>query len=87
MAFEFKDMQKWGKAVGREGMSQEAIDAVEEFDGSYIGAMILAGKMKAIAQAAGCDEYWSEKVGKGYHQQLRKAQHQNRMREIPPQSK
>lgn len=74
MAFEFKDMQKWGKAVGREGMSQEAIAAVEEFDGSYKGAMILAGRMKAIAQAAGCDEYWSEQVGKGYTKQLSKAQ-------------
>lgn len=81
MAFEFKDMQKWGKAVGREGMSEEAIAAVAEFDGSYKGAMILAGKMKAIAQAAGCDEYWSEQVGKGYHRQLSKAQHQNRLRE------
>lgn len=81
MAFKFKEMQKWGKAAGREGMSLEAIAAVEEFDGSYIGAMILAGKMKAIAQAAGCDDYWSEKVCKGYHHQLHKAQHQNRLRE------
>lgn len=80
MAFEFKDMQKWGKVVGREGMSQEAIAAVKEFDGSYKGAMILAGRMKAIAQAAGCDEYWREQVGKGYHKQLFKAQRQNQLR-------
>ena len=77
MAFEFKEMQKWGKSVGREGMSLEAIKAVEEFDGSYKGAMILAGKMKAIAQAAGCDDYWSEKVSKGYHSLYFMAQRHN----------
>lgn len=70
MAFEWKEMQDWGKSVGREGMSQAAIKAVDEFDGSYKGAMILAGKMKAIAQAAKCDDYWSEKVGMGYQRQL-----------------
>ena len=79
MGFEFKDMQAWGKLVGRDGMSKEAIAAVSEFDGSYKGAMILAGRMKAIAQAAGCDDYWSEKVNKGYHQQLFKAQRDNRL--------
>lgn len=62
MAFEFKEMRKWGAQVGREGMSKEAIAAVNEFDGSYKGAMILAGRMKAIAQAAGCDEYWAVKL-------------------------
>lgn len=71
-------MQAWGKLVGREGMSKEAIAAVADFDGTYKGAMILAGRMKAIAQAAGCDDYWSEKVNKGYHQQLFKAQRENR---------
>ena len=80
MTFEFKDMQKWGKAVGRSGMSEEAITAVKEFDGSYKGAMMLAGRMKAIAQAAGCDEYWREQVGKGYGKQLSKTQRQNRLR-------
>jgi hypothetical protein len=33
--------------------------------------------MKAIAQAAGCDGYWSEKVNKGYQQQLFKAERHN----------
>lgn len=73
MAFEFKHMREWGESVGREGMSKAAIEAVEEFDGSFIGAMILAGRMMAIAQASRCDEYWSEKVNKGYHQQVDKA--------------
>ena len=75
MSFEWKEMREWGKAVGREGMSVAVLEAVEDFDGSYIGAMILAGKLKAISQAAGCDEYWSEKVGKGYHQALSMARY------------
>jgi hypothetical protein len=78
MAFEFRDMQKWGNLVGRKGMSKEVISAVREFDGSYKGAMELAGRLKAIAQAAGCDEYWSEKVGRGYHKQLCKARFETR---------
>lgn len=66
----YATMKRWGKSVGREGMSEAAIKAVEEFDGSYKGAMELAGKMKAIAQASTSDDYWSEKVSRGYHQQL-----------------
>ncbi|QDP65818.1 MAG: hypothetical protein Unbinned7865contig1001_17 [Prokaryotic dsDNA virus sp.] len=79
MAFEWKDMRKWGSLVGREGMSQAAIKAVEEFDGSYKGAMELAGRMMAIAQAAKCDDYWSEKVVRGYSHQLWLAQHEVRV--------
>lgn len=74
-----KQARKWGKSVGREGMSKEVILAVDDFDGSYMGAMILAGKMKAIAQASGCDDYWSEKVNKGYQQQLSKIERHNTM--------
>lgn len=73
----FNEMKKWGHAVGREGMSKAAIKAVEEFDGSYKGAMELAGKMKAIAQAASCDDYWSEKVNRGYQNQLWIAERHN----------
>ena len=80
MGFEWKELQEWGAAVGREGMSLAAIKAVNEFDGSYIGAMVLAGKLKAISQAARCDEYWSEKVHRGYNQQLSAAQHFNALK-------
>lgn len=73
----FNSMKKWGKSVGRDGMSEAAIKAVEEFDGSYKGAMELAGKMKAIAQATSCDDYWSEKMNKGYHKQLWIAENHN----------
>jgi hypothetical protein len=64
-----KGFQKVGKKLGREGMSLRAIAAVKDFDGSYKGAMILAGRMKAIAQMAKADDYWDEQVSKGYHQE------------------
>jgi len=73
----FSTMKRWGKSVGREGMSEAAIAAVEDFDGSYKGAIELAGKMKAIAQATSCDVYWSEKMNKGYHKQLSVAERYN----------
>jgi hypothetical protein len=71
MSFDWKHLRAWGKCVGRDGMSRAAIAAVNDFDGSYKGAMELAGKMKAISQAAACDDYWSEKVDTGYHKQVR----------------
>lgn len=55
-----------GKVLGRAGLSEAVIAAVKEWDGeSYKGAIELAGKLKVIAAAARCDEYWSEKVGRG----------------------
>ena len=82
MNFDWKEMRKWGGSVGREGMSKAAIKAVDEFDGSYKGAMILAGQMKAIAQAAAGDDYWSEQVGKGYSKQLWVAEMANRLAKL-----
>ncbi len=79
MNFDWKEMRKWGESVGREGMSKAAIKAVDEFDGSYRGAMIMVGQMKAIAQAAAQDGYWSEQVEKGYHKQLWVAEMANRL--------
>jgi hypothetical protein len=65
-----KQLRAHGEKVGRDGMSQLAIEAIGEFDGSYKGAMILAGRMKAIAQMASVDDYWSEQVQKGFQRQL-----------------
>lgn len=59
-----------GARIGREGMSKAVIKAVDEFDGSYKGAMELAGKLKAVAQAARSDQYWQEKVDDGYMKML-----------------
>lgn len=65
-----KRLRKVGSEIGREGMSLRVIAAVGEFDGSYKGAMQLAGRLKAIAQMARCDEYWSEQVDKGFRREL-----------------
>jgi len=62
----WKKLRAHGQRLGRAGLSKRAIALIEDFDGSYIGAMILAGRMKAIAQAAGYDDYWSEKVNHGF---------------------
>lgn len=61
-----KTLRGYGTKLGREGMSLRVLGAVAEFDGSYKGAMILSGRLKAIAQMAKSDDYWDEQVQKGY---------------------
>jgi hypothetical protein len=63
------ELRHSGKNIGRAGLSEAVIEAVASFDGSYKGAMVLAGKLKAISQAAKFDGYWSEKVDDGYQLQ------------------
>lgn len=65
-----RDLKKSGAALGRAGLSEAVIAAVAEFDGSYKGAMVLAGRLKAVSQAASFDGYWSEKVGDGFQKQM-----------------
>lgn len=60
-----------GEQLGREGMSRRVIDAVAEFDGSYKGAMRLAGRLKAVCQMAASDDYWREQVARGFNDELR----------------
>jgi hypothetical protein len=64
------ELKKAGASLGREGLSIAVISAVSEFDGSYKGAMDLAGRLKAIAQAAKADGYWTEKVDDGFQKQF-----------------
>ena len=64
-----KELRAAGRVIGRDGMSERVIAAVGEFDGSYKGAMILAGRLKAITQMAACDGYWTEQVEKGFHRE------------------
>lgn len=65
------ELKALGRKLGRAGMAEQVILAVKEFDGeSYKDAMRLAGKLKAIAVAAQCDDYWSEKVNVGMSQGL-----------------
>jgi hypothetical protein len=66
-----KTLRGYGVKLGREGMSERVIAAVAEFDGSYKGAMQLAGRLKAISQMAASDDYWAEQVDKGFVQELR----------------
>ena len=67
---EAKELRKQGDRLGRAGMSQYVIKAVDEFDGSYKGAMKLAGKLKAITLAARGDSYWDEMWRRGYTRAL-----------------
>lgn len=64
-----KALKEAGSKLGREGLSKRVLALIATFDGSYKGAMVLAGRMKAIAQAAKGDSYWSEKVDDGFHKE------------------
>ena len=66
------ELKHCGEKLGRVGMSERVIAAVEDFDGSYKGAMKLAGRLKAISQMASSDVYWREQVDDGYHLERRK---------------
>jgi hypothetical protein len=65
-----KTLKAAGAALGRAGMSERVIAAVKAFDGSYKGAMRLAGRLKAISQMASADEYWREQVDHGFRTEL-----------------
>ena len=68
-----KELREHGKKLGREGMSKRVIELVDDFvkkGGGYKAAMILAGRLKAIGQAAKCDDYWDEQVSKGFHREM-----------------
>jgi hypothetical protein len=57
-----------GERLGRDGMAKRAIEAVAEWQragSTFKGAMILAGRLKAVAMMASRDDYWREQVEKG----------------------
>lgn len=60
-----QELRKLANSIGREGLSLAAIEMVEQFDGSYKGAIELCGKLSVIARACSFDSYWQEKVDKG----------------------
>jgi len=60
-----------GERLGREGISKRAIELVNDFDGSYKGAVILAGRMRVLSIAAEHEEYWREKTHKGIMNEAR----------------
>lgn len=67
---DWKDLKKQGERLKRQGLSERVFTLVDEFNKpenrSYKNAMVLAGRLKAIAQAATFDSYWDEKMSQGY---------------------
>jgi hypothetical protein len=65
---DWKALKEQGKRLGRQGLSERVFTLVDEFNQNrtYKNAMVLAGRLKAIAQAATCDSYWDEKMSTGF---------------------
>jgi hypothetical protein len=67
---DWKALKEQGKRLGRQGLSERVFTLVDEFNKeenrSYKNAMVLAGRLKAIAHAATFDSYWDEKASIGY---------------------
>jgi hypothetical protein len=63
-----KQLKGAGKKLGRDGLSERAIEIMDEFKKAptYREAMKVVGRMKALAQAAKFDAYWDEQVQKGF---------------------
>lgn len=67
-----KGLRKQCARLGRAGLSQRANDLILEFakkhpTGHYRGAIILAGRLRAISLAARADSYWGEKTDSGFY--------------------
>ena len=62
-----KDLREIGEKLGREGLSIAAIDLINNFDGSYKGAIQLCGQLSVLAKACTFDDYWSEQVDRGIY--------------------
>jgi hypothetical protein len=73
-----KALKVAGARLGRAGLAERALAIAQEIvaDGSYKGAIRGVGRMKALAQACGYDDYWSEKRDDGYYDEVHKLQHQ-----------
>lgn len=68
-----KKLREEGKRLKRAGLAERVLILVDEFNQnrSYKNAIVLAGKLKAIAQACKFDSYWDEKCSIGYHDEAR----------------
>jgi hypothetical protein len=70
-------LKKQGRRLGRQMLAERVIALVrkwDESDGSYIGAIQLAGRLHAIALACRFDSYWEEKAFFGFHDEFHKIQ-------------
>ena len=59
------DLRVIGNSIGRDGVSERAIELINSFDGSYKGAVILCGQLSVLAKVCSFDSYWDEQVKKG----------------------
>jgi len=61
-----------GETLGRDGLSRRVIHLVRMFksEPTYKNAIILAGRMQAIAVACRSDDYWHEKAQSGYFTEM-----------------
>jgi hypothetical protein len=57
--------------MGRETISVYVIDLINNFDGSYKGAIELCGQLSVMAKVCSFDDYWNEQVNRG----IRKVEH------------
>jgi len=68
-----KRLKVLGAQLGRDRLAKRAAEIMVEAvtkDGSYKGAIIAAGRLKAIAAACKYDGYWTEKVDDGFHKEM-----------------
>ncbi|MEK6772357.1 MAG: hypothetical protein AABY64_00330 [Bdellovibrionota bacterium] len=76
---DWKDLKKCGERLKRQGLSERVFTLVDEFNKpenrSYKNAMVLAGRLKAIAQAATFDSYWDEKMSAGFQFEKQDLEH------------
>lgn len=68
-----KELRAEGKRLGRAGLSERVFTLVDEFNKyrTYKNAIVLAGRLKAIAQACKSDGYWDEKCSMGFEFEYR----------------
>lgn len=68
-----KKLREEGKRLKRQGLAERILVLVDEFNEnrSYKNAVVLAGKLRAIAIACKFDSYWDEKASMGYQDEVR----------------
>jgi hypothetical protein len=68
--YKISEARKIGNELGRQGISIEALEAVNHCDGSYKGVMELCGKLLVLADCATFDSYWQEQVERGISREV-----------------
>lgn len=68
-------LKKYGEKLGRDGIAERIIklcgDVVKAK--SYKKSVIISGQIRALAMACQYDDYWDEKMSKGFGEELTKA--------------